>query len=99
MAVEAALGVSVVRVVAGEVPDDERLVAAAGEEHVRVLEAGGERGHPAAVAFERPTHDQLLTHAGRWSRTVDVRMELGGIGLTLFGSEWGWCRAESSLGN
>ena len=65
VAVEAPLGVAVVRVVAGEVPDDERLVAAAGEEHVRVLQARGQRGHPAAVAFERPTHDQLLPHAGR----------------------------------
>ena len=41
VAVEAPLGVPVVRVVAGEVPDDERLVTAAGEEHVRVLQARG----------------------------------------------------------
>lgn len=41
VAVEAPLGVAVVRVVAGEVPDDERLVTAAGEEHVRVLQARG----------------------------------------------------------
>lgn len=35
VAVEAALGIAVRGLVAGQVPDDERLVARAGEEHVR----------------------------------------------------------------
>ena len=52
-------------VVTGEIPDDERLVTATGEEHVRVLQARSQRGDPAAVAFERPTHDQLLPHDGQ----------------------------------
>ena len=38
---QAPLGVTVVRVVAGQVPDDEGLVTAAGEQHVGVLQARG----------------------------------------------------------
>lgn len=35
MAVQASLGVSVGSLIAGQVPDDESLVAGGGEEHVR----------------------------------------------------------------
>jgi hypothetical protein len=37
VAVEGSLGVSVARLVAGEVPDDKRLVTAAREEHVGAI--------------------------------------------------------------
>jgi len=42
VAVQASFWVAVVLVVAGEVPNDEGFVPAAGEEHVWVLEAGCE---------------------------------------------------------
>ena len=64
VAVEAAFRVAEVDVVACEVPDDEGLVAAAGEEHVWVFQARGQGGDPAAVALERAAHNQLLRHAG-----------------------------------
>lgn len=49
VAVERPLGVTVLGLIAGEVPDDQGLVAGAGQEHVGVLNGGGQAGDPAIL--------------------------------------------------
>ncbi len=56
------LWVAVRALVAGQVPDDQRLVAGTRQEHVGVLEGGRERGNPAAVALKGALQDELLRH-------------------------------------
>ena len=46
VAVEPLLGHSVLTVLAGQLPHDQGLVAAAGQDHVRVLRVGGDLGDP-----------------------------------------------------
>jgi hypothetical protein len=60
--VERSLWVSVGGVVAGQVPDDESLVAGTRQEHVWVLEGGSEGGDPAAVALKGALQDESLRH-------------------------------------
>ena len=48
VAVEPLLGHSVLAVLPCQLPDNQRLVAAAGQDHVRVLGVGGDLGHPPA---------------------------------------------------
>ena len=58
------LGNSVVSgLVPVELPDNERLVPGAGEDHVRVLGVGGDLGHPAIVAPQGATELQSLGHS------------------------------------
>ena len=52
VAMKGSLWIAVVGFVAGQVPDDESLIAGSGEEHVGVLEGSCEGGDPAAVALE-----------------------------------------------
>ena len=47
-----------------ELPDDERLVPRAGEDHVRILGVGGDLGHPAIVAPEGAPQLKSLGHLG-----------------------------------
>jgi hypothetical protein len=71
--VQAAFGVAVAGLVAGQVPDDEGLVARAREKHARshllcgsvgyaLLKGGSEGSNPARVALEGATENQLLGH-------------------------------------
>ena len=62
VAVQRALRVAVRGIVTGQVPDDERLVARAGEEHVRVLERGRKGRDPAGVALKGAAEDKLFGH-------------------------------------
>lgn len=62
VAVERSLGVSVLRLVAGEVPDDQGLVTAAGQQHVGVLYGGSQTGDPAIVTLESALKNKLLGH-------------------------------------
>ena len=62
VAVEPLLGDAVVHVVAGQLPDDERLVAGGGEDHLRVLGVGGDLGYPAIVPREGTAELQGLGH-------------------------------------
>lgn len=50
--VEGSLWVTVRALVAGQVPDDQGLVAGSRQKHVWVLEGGCEGGNPSAVALE-----------------------------------------------
>ena len=63
VAVESLLGNSILTVLAGQLPDNERLVPGAGEDHVRVLGVGGDLSHPAIVAPEGTTKLQSLGHS------------------------------------
>ena len=49
MAVQSLLRHSVLPVLAGQLPHDQGLVAATGQDHVRVLRVGGDLGHPPAL--------------------------------------------------
>ena len=49
VAVQSLLGDAVLTVLTGQLPHDQRLVAAAGQDHVRVLRVGGDLGHPPAA--------------------------------------------------
>ena len=60
--VERSLWVSVRGVVAGQVPDDESLVAGTRQEHVWILEGGSKGGDPAAVALKGALQDKSLRH-------------------------------------
>lgn len=62
VAVKAALGVAVRALLFRQVPDDERLVARSREEHVGVLERGGQGGDPARVALKGAAKNELLGH-------------------------------------
>lgn len=60
VAVEDALGVAVVGVVAAELPDDDGAVTRSGEQQVRVLLRRGDGGDPALVAGEGALVDERL---------------------------------------
>ena len=59
---ERSLGVAVRAFIAGQVPDDQRLVARSGQEHVRVFKGGRERGDPSRVALEGALENELFRH-------------------------------------
>ena len=59
---ERSLWVSVAALVAGQVPDDQGLVAGSREEHVWILEGGRKRSDPAAVALEGTLENELFRH-------------------------------------
>lgn len=60
--VEGAFGVAIIAIVPRKIPDDERLVTTARQQHVRVLETGRQRGHPATVALQLAAQYQLFRH-------------------------------------
>ena len=62
--VERSLWVTILSLIAGQVPDDERLVARTRQEHIWVLERSRKRGDPAAVALEGALEDKLFRHVG-----------------------------------
>ena len=55
VAVQSLLGHSVLAVLAGQLPHDQGLVTAAGQDHVRVLRVGGDLGHPPAAQTSTST--------------------------------------------
>lgn len=68
MAVERALGVTVGTLIAGQVPDDEGLVAGTRQEHVWVLQGGREGGDPSGVALKGALENELFRHdEDRWT--------------------------------
>lgn len=67
MAAQRALGraaQALVLVLAVEVPDDDGLVARAGEQHARLLHRARDARHPVAVALEHAAEGEGLGHAG-----------------------------------
>lgn len=62
VAVERSLWVAVRAIIAGQVPDNQALVARAGKEHVRVLERGSEGRNPSAVSRKGALQDELFSH-------------------------------------
>ena len=63
MAVKSLLGHSIVaNIIPGQLPDNERLVPAAGQDHVRVLGVGGDLGHPSIVAPKGASQLESLGH-------------------------------------
>lgn len=68
---EGSLWVSVRGLIAGQVPDDESLIARARQKHVRVLERGCEGCNPAAVALKGALENELFRHVGdaQWVAT------------------------------
>ena len=55
VAVQSLLGHSVLAVLPSQLPDNQRLVTAAGQDHVRVLRVGGDLGHPPAAQTSTST--------------------------------------------
>ena len=96
--VQTSLGIAVILIVAGEVPDDERLVATAGEEHVRAarqisdqpielsIEAGqSPRTFPTRLPDWSPSHyDPRGSHASPIAPPcwASGRFEIGGSGAS-----------------
>lgn len=62
--VETLLGHAVVLIIAGQLPDDEGLVARGRQDHVRVFGVGGDLCDPAIVSFEGTAQRQRLSHVG-----------------------------------
>jgi hypothetical protein len=62
MTVERSLWVTVRALIAGQVPDDQALVARTREEHVWVLKGSSEGRNPSAVAHKGALEDQLFGH-------------------------------------
>lgn len=60
--VERALGVTVGSLIAGQVPDDEGLVARSRQEHIGILQGGREGGNPSAVALKGALENELFRH-------------------------------------
>lgn len=60
--VERSLWVAVRALVAGQVPDDQRLVAGTRQEHIWVLEGRREGRDPAAVALKGALQNELFCH-------------------------------------
>jgi hypothetical protein len=60
--VERSFWVSVRALIAGQVPDDQSLVARTGEEHIWVLERSRERGDPSGVALKGALKNELFRH-------------------------------------
>ena len=60
--VERSLGVTVRGVVAGQVPDDQSLVARTRQEHIWVFEGGREGGNPSAVALKGALENECFRH-------------------------------------
>jgi len=60
--VQRSLWVSIRALIAGQVPDDQRLVAGTRQEHVWVLEGGSEGSDPSAVALKGALENKLLGH-------------------------------------
>ena len=54
------LGGSVVVLLAGKVPDDERAITRGGDDHILLLEGGGDGGDPAVVALELTLKDKTF---------------------------------------
>lgn len=67
---ERSLGVTVGALVAGQVPDDQRLVARTGQEHIRVLEGGRKGGDPARVALKGALENELFGHLVGVARSI-----------------------------
>jgi hypothetical protein len=62
VAVQRALWVTVGTLVAGQVPDDEGLVARTRQEHVWVFQRGREGGNPSAVTLKGALENELFRH-------------------------------------
>ena len=71
VAVEDALGVTVVGVIAAELPHDDGAVTRSGEEQVGVLLRGGDGGDPALVAGEGALVDERLRPGERVGTGVE----------------------------
>ena len=80
MAVKGSLWVTVRALVAGQVPDDQRLIARTGQEHVGVFEGSREGGDPSRVALKGALENELLSHVvGSSARcSIDLRRQFGG---------------------
>lgn len=78
---ERSLWVSVRGLIAGQVPDDQGLVARSRQEHVWVLERGREGGDPSAVALKVALENELFRHveglSGRCSIGLRRRVRRG----------------------
>lgn len=59
-----AFGIAIRALVAGQVPDDQSLVAGSREKHIWVFERGSQRGDPATVALKGALQDELFRHVG-----------------------------------
>ena len=73
--VERSLWVAVGALIAGQVPNNQRLIARTGQEHVRVFERGREGGDPSRVALKGALENELFGHlAGSFGRcSIDLR--------------------------
>ena len=78
MAVEGSLWVTVRALVAGQVPDDQRLVAGTRKEHVGVLERGRKGSDPSCVALKGALENQLLSH-GCCSHRIGPEDSVGSV--------------------
>lgn len=72
VAVERSLWVAVRALIAGQVPDNQALVARAGEEHVGVFERGSEGCNPSAVSLKGALQDELFGHLEEFWLTMQI---------------------------
>ena len=72
---ERPLWITVGALIAGQVPDDQRLITGAGQEHVGVFERGRKGCDPARMALKRTLENELFRHlAGSFGRcSIDLR--------------------------
>ncbi len=75
---ERSLWVAVGALIAGQIPDDQRLIARTGQEHVGVFEGGREGGDPSRVALKGALENELFGHlAGSFGRcSIDARRQV-----------------------
>ena len=95
--VEAALGVAVGLLVAGEVPDDERLVARTGQKHVRAVRRLASNCSKSPI-FSPSVRNSLLEGGGQRRNPSGVALKgapqhklLGHLGVLLVGED---CRVR-----
>lgn len=93
VAVEGALWVSVLALVAGQVPDDQSLISATGQEHVRAIQksasiskTGGRAWRVLRAAYFSIEVAKLVTHPlWPWSSPfkISCSVMLGGIDVSV----------------
>lgn len=67
---EAAAGDTVGTVLLGESPDDDGLVARGGDDHVGVVNGGGDGSNPVGMGAHGAAEDELLLrHCCRWEES------------------------------
>jgi hypothetical protein len=102
VAMQRSLWVTVGSLIAGQVPDDEGLVAGTRQQHIWVFERGREGGNPSAMTLKGSLENELFRHVegsfGRCSIDLRRRFEEGIQNLEIR-IQCGISRASLSAGS